>query len=368
MKYWRGYLTAGIIALCTWGLSQFAAGHTKLVDMIYPYVSRIIMDYLAQWSSGVEGCLWQILLVFLIAALLGSVVLMVVLRWNPVQWLGWVLAAASVISLLSTGIYGLNKYSGPLAEDLRLEVSDYSVSSLERAAEYYASMAKAANKKVKRDEAGQVQFAAFEELAQQAGQGFQTLTYDYGYAVFSGATVPVKQLGWTGLYKGQTGVTVGLTGESAVNPEVPAVLLPFAMGKEMSRRMCIYGDADAKMGGFLTSSVNKDAQFRYSGYLVALRCCYNALEAVNTDLGRDALSRVKAKIGEQVLADMALCDGYLGEKTDEQFCKLLVSWYMQTVAIFEESDQPEEDVFDPMDETDERLQDIINPTEAPEVE
>ena len=41
MKYWRGYLTAAILAAATWSLREFAAGHTALVDLIYPYVTRI---------------------------------------------------------------------------------------------------------------------------------------------------------------------------------------------------------------------------------------------------------------------------------------------------------------------------------------
>ena len=77
MKYWRGYLVAGILALCAWALGQFAAAHTQLVDMVYPYITRIIMDYLAVWSAGIAGCLWQIVLIFLIVLFLASVVLMV---------------------------------------------------------------------------------------------------------------------------------------------------------------------------------------------------------------------------------------------------------------------------------------------------
>ena len=86
MKYWRGYLVAAIIALCTWALGRFCAAHTQLVDMVYPYVDRIVMDYLANWSSGIEGCLWQVLLIFGIVMVLGSAILMIVFRFMQISF------------------------------------------------------------------------------------------------------------------------------------------------------------------------------------------------------------------------------------------------------------------------------------------
>ena len=65
MKYWRGYLVAAIFAACSWGLQQFAATHATLVDMVYPYVTRLIQDFLAGWSATADFCVWQaVLLVF----------------------------------------------------------------------------------------------------------------------------------------------------------------------------------------------------------------------------------------------------------------------------------------------------------------
>ena len=99
MKYWRGYLVALILAAISWALIQFAQAHPVLVDMIYPYVTRLVQTSLAQWSSGVDYCLWQVLFLFGIGAILASVVLMVALRWNPIQWFGWVLAAVCFVNV-----------------------------------------------------------------------------------------------------------------------------------------------------------------------------------------------------------------------------------------------------------------------------
>ena len=66
---------------------------------------------------------------------------MVILRWNPIQWFGWVLAAVSIVYFLHTGIYGLNSYAGPLADDIRLDVEEYTLSQLVDATTYYRDKA-----------------------------------------------------------------------------------------------------------------------------------------------------------------------------------------------------------------------------------
>lgn len=368
MKYWRGYLVAGIIAACTWALNQFAAAHTQLVDMVYPYISRIVMDYLAGWSAGFEGCLWQTLLIFAVVLLLASVVLMVVLKWNPIQWLGWVLAVVSVVVLLNTGLYGLNEHAGSVAEDVRLELKEYSVGSLERAANYYRDKAGEYANKVSRNADGSVR-GSLEEFKDQAADGFEYLAYQRTIPIFTGSTQPVKELGWSGLFDGTTGITVALTGESAVNPNVPAAGLPFAICHEMCHRMCVYGHTDGDFGAFLACTANSDPTYIYSGYLMAFRHCYNALRSIHTDLGRDALNRVMSEVDRKVMSDMEQYNSFLGDDAaavDDELCKMLVSWHIQEVAQYEDAEQ--DDVFDPMDEMDDRFWDILYPTEPENTE
>ena len=85
MKYWRGYLVAAIIGAITWALSEFARSHTMLVDMLWPYVTRTYQTYMSAWSSGVSFCIWQVIFILLIVLVLASIVLMIILKWNPIQ-------------------------------------------------------------------------------------------------------------------------------------------------------------------------------------------------------------------------------------------------------------------------------------------
>ncbi len=387
MKYWFGYLTAGIFAAITWVLLQFGEKFTVLVDMVYPYVIRTLQNYLAQWTSVVEYPVWQLLAVVLVVLILASLVLVIALKRNLIQWLGWVLAVFSAIFMLHTLVWGLSYHAGDLAEDLRLDTGSYNLEELTEATEYYRDMANKLAEQVKRDEKGNVDFAEFEQLAETAGEGFRILTYEKHYPVFAGSRLPVKRLSWADLYSsmGITGVTFGLTGEAAVNPQIPDVTLPFTMVHEMAHRMCIANERDANFTGFLACSVNPDVEFQYSGYFMAYRYCYNALAGVNHPSAAAAAARVKSGVSSRLQQDMdyyshffnskkndlatdfadTMNDTYLKTSGEEsgihsygQVCDLLVSWHIQTVVL--PSITVEQSQFDPYDESQIDLSGIVN--------
>ena len=387
MKYLRGYLTAAIFCAIAWVLMQFGQRYTELVDMVYPYVIRTVQTFLAQWTGGVDFCVWQLLAVALGAMILASLVLMVVLKWNPIQWLGWVLAVFACIYMLHTLAWGLNYYAGPLADDLRMDVGQYNLEELTEAAEYYRDKANALADQVARDSSGNVALADFDTLAAMAGSGFETLVYEHSYPIFAGSTQPVKELGWADMYSsmGITGVTFGLTGEAAVNPQIPAVTLPFTMCHEMAHRMCIAPERDANFAAFLACAFHEDLQFQYSGYFKAFRYCYNALSGVNTQSSAAAAARVANGIGTLLKRDMEGYDQFFASRKDSfattladtandtylkvsgdasgiasygQVCDLLVNWHIQEVVI--PSLTIDVNPFDPYDEKQVDLSGIVN--------
>ena len=213
MKYWFGYLTAGIFAAITWVLLQFGEKYTVLVDMVYPYVIRNVQNYLAQWTSVVDYPIWQLLAIALLVVILAPLVPTIILKRNLIQWAGWVAAVFAALFMLHTLLWGLSYHTGDLSEDLRLEVSSYNLEELTEATEYYRNKAMELAAQVNRDEKGNVKFADFKVLADNAGKGFEVLTYQNHYPVFAGSKLPVKELGWADLYSsmGITGVTFGLT-------------------------------------------------------------------------------------------------------------------------------------------------------------
>lgn len=327
MKYWRGYLVAGIFLAITWALHQFAQAHSVLVDMIYPYVTRLVINALADWSGTMAFCLWQVVIVLMVLLGLVSIILMIVLRWNPIQWLGWVLASISLVVMLNAGLYGLNAYASPLADDVRLTITDYTVTELSEATIYFRDKANELAKKVSRDEKGNPDFGTFEDLAAQAGKGFAYLTYEKAISVFSGSTAPVKKLSFHGSYtlRRDSGVTVPLTGEACVNPDVPSALLPFAMCKEICHRMSIYTEHDAQFGAFLAGIYNESPAFQYSAYLTAYRQCYDALLSAPTSTAQACAREADSGVNAQLRADLEDYTDFYGKSKPAQTSSARIS-------------------------------------------
>ena len=385
MKYWFGYLTAAIIGAITWVLMQFGQQFSTLVDMVYPYVIRTLQDILAGWSGTVDFLLWQLLAVALAVVVLASLVAVLATKTSVIAWGGWVLSACALVYLLHTAVWGLNYYAGPLSEDLRMEVSQYTIDELAEATEYYRDRANILSQQVKRDGNGNVSYPEFEKMADRAYMGFQRLVYDRSYPVFAGSTLPVKKLGWADMYTsmGITGVTFGMTGEAAVNPQIPQVLLPFTMAHEMAHRMCIASERDANFAAFLACSGHPDVEFEYSAYFMAFRYCYNALASVKTVSAAEYTASLREGIGDLLRRDVnayadffeknqdaaatelanTANDTYLktsgeksGIKSYNEVCDLLVNWHIQEVVL--PSITVEESPFDPYDETQVDITDI----------
>lgn len=354
MKYWRGYLVAIIMFVASWALLQFAASHTVLMDMVYPYMTRLVQTSLANWSSGVEFCIWQVFLLVFGAGIAASIVLMVVLKWNPIQWFGWVMAAISLIMFFNTGLQGMNQYTGSIAADVRFENGDVTVLSVEEAANYYLDQAEAVASK-----AGTMSYE-LEDLNKAAPQGFENLTYEECFSIFAGSTLPVKELAWSGLYGGKTGVTVALTGEAAVNMKTPEALLPYAVCKEMCSRMSISREPDIHFAAILACINNEDPRFQYAGYLMAYIQCVDALKGVESSGAKNAVGRLEKAPGKLAAASLEEWYDFVPKKVNTDTAgQLLTNWYLQTVLVELQPEQEEVVTFDPTDETDPRLAGLL---------
>ena len=300
---------------------------------------------------------------------------MITLKWNFVQWLGWVLAGASCIWLLHTGIYGLNYYAGPISEDVRLGDYEFTSEDLEKTTIYFRDKANEMAQSMPGDDNGMLIFSDFETLAQQAGQGFQAMTYEYSGSVFAGSTRPVKKLSWADFYSsvGITGVHMALTGEAAVNPQTPVMALPFTMCHEMAHRMCIATEDDANFAAFLACLANESPQFQYSAYYMAYRYCYSALYSVGTAQTAAAAARINLGVNAYLRYDLKMYDRFFSSHRNETISDIsdvvndtyikvsgdengvdsynqvsiyLVNWYLEEMVFpYEDNDSG----FDPMD-------------------
>ncbi len=350
MKYWRGYIVAAIFAAITIALVAFANAHSVLVDMVYPYMTRIVISTLADWSSGVSFCIWNAVILALIAATVVAIMMILILRWNPIQMTGWALAVIMFLGMCTTVVYGLNDYTGPLSEDVRLEVAEYTVSGLNDAAVYFRDQANKLAGEISRDGKGRAELPKFEALAKQAGDGFKTLAYQDAISIYAGSTAPVKKMNLIGTLS----KTMPLTGESAVDPGTPDLGQPFVMCMEMARRMSISDYEEAKFSAFLACKSNSSVEFQYVGYLTAYAYCYNALADIPTSTAQTCAAQTKEGNNPILERDLPVISDVIKDlpkaKTNApDAADLLTCWYIQEFVT--PLSKVEEKPFDPLDST-----------------
>ena len=319
MRKFGGYYIAAGALLFTLAVTALAKRYGQLLDAFYPYVTRWGQKILAGISGIFPFPLWQVIAILLMLTLVGTLALVIWKKKSLIRWLGWVLAAVSLLWCAHTCIYGLNAYTGPLSQDLRLESRTLTQADFDDARLYFKAQADQAASQLPRDGQGNVVFDPFDILAAKAANGFQNLTKE-GYAVFAGSVQPTKKLLWPGLFSnlGQDGISVALTGEACVNPNLPPQQLPFVMCRQMARRMCIVRGRDADFAAFLACQANEDIQFQYAAYHMAC-LALDSDEALAALLVNWHLQETEQGSQEQTKFDPTDKDyisGILGDKDD----------------------------------------------------
>lgn len=328
--------------LVTLAITTLAKRYGQLLDAFYPYVTRWVQTALARISGSFPFPLWQVLGAGLLILLAVTLVLMIRKKKCLIRFLGWVLAAVSLIWCGHTALYGLNHYASPLAQDIHLAQRTLTQEDLENALVYFRDQAGQLAPQLPRDGAGNPVYEDFDALAEKAGRGFENLTRA-GYSVFAGSSLPVKKLLFSKLFAAMDidGIYVALTGEASVNPAIARPALPFVMCRQMARRLCIAPAEDAALAAFLACRANEDLQFQYAAYCMAYGYCLHALAQTDTA----ALGQIHNSANALFRQDL---QAYKGLFTQEKYdaATLLVHWYLQQTQQQEEDQQNK---FDPTD-------------------
>lgn len=368
MKNLRGIIVAAVFGVLTWLLQQLAHHYSLLLDLAYPFASKTIQELLGSWTSKVDFCVWQVILAVFLVAVVVSIGLMILFRWNFFRWLGWVLAPVSIVYFLFTGLWGLNYYNRPISESMKLEAGDYTIADLRDATQFYREQADKLAGQMPRDTNGDLVLEDLEKLNETLKTGFDNLVWDY--SIFAGSRGPVKKLGWSGLFSrmGTAGVTIGLTGEAAVNMEEYPATIPFNMCHEVAHLLAIAVEDEANFAAYLACEYSDDPVFQYSGYMAAYVYCSNALYEED----RSAWQEIRSKASAELLHDLNANNevyqknaGAVRDKAQEVYgdylqsngqteglasyhmvTGLLVAWHQEK---YVEHDETEPTIFNPYD-------------------
>ena len=349
----RAILSAFFLVLT--GLMLAAAKYApQLVFSFYPAWSRKALAALSSVSALLPIALWEVLAGLAILWLLYTFVCIFTRHRGFLNWLTGVLLAVCVGVFLFTGLWGLNHFGPGVGETLGLDVREYSKEELIAATNYYAAQATQYAGTVQRDGQGRAQFADFQTLAKQSGDGYLSLRS--AYPQFDGATDPVKSLLSWRLFSqfGTTGIFICFTGESCVNPDTYEAWIPFTMCHEIAHRQAVAAEDEANFCAYLACMENPRNDFRYSGAFAAYIYCNNALAKVD----RSAAASIWQNVADGVRADAQAAnehyaqyegkvqdaaqkvnDAYLKAFSEEsgvqsygEVADLLIAWYLQKTA------------------------------------
>lgn len=288
--------------------SAVILGASAMAMMAFSLFGNDFFPAYRSWSKAVEGGLatvtsfspvavWDWAAAALVAWAVASLV-HDVRRHRVGRWLSGVLLVVSVLAGMFVAGWGLNHYAPPLADELGLEVAQYSEDQLADAMAYYLDQAAARAPQVPRDADDHLVRQDFEELAATAGSSYAGLADKY--AIFAGSTAPVKELALFGeplLASGHTGMFFSPTGESTVPANVAVAEEPFTMCHEAAHRLGLARENEANFAAFLActeGAASGDVRFAYAGYYDAFCYCLNALWSVDPDRAQQVVTDAAA--------------------------------------------------------------------------
>ena len=285
------------------------AAFARLGSSAFPawrHVTRTAMWAFAEVCRFVPFAVWDFAA---LALLVGGVVALVRFVRDRRPILPWLSHAALVCSLaaLLFVCWALNHFAPPLADELGLDVGQYTTEELAQATEHYLTEAARLAPQVPREEDGSLIRQDFFELADIAGSSYEGLSGEYD--VFGGSTAPVKALlvwGEPQLYSGHTGIFWAPTGEASVPLNCAIADMPFTMAHEVAHRMGVASEQEANFCAYLACVRSDDVRFAYAGNYSAFCYCVNALLRQDPERAQQVVDDVVASgLGDGVALVLA---------------------------------------------------------------
>lgn len=287
-----GLVLSAVLCACSAALIWVAPRFSGSFFPWYREVSKVVTNVLATALSPVPVAVWDIGIACLVVVGAG----LLVWRIRHKRSLAPLISAACVLVSCNAFLFvgwAFNHYAPPLADELSLEVGQYSTDQLADATAWYLSEAAKRAPLVEREDDGTLANQDFFELARVAGASYEGLAHSY--PVFRGATAPVKALlvwGEPLLYTGHTGIFWAPTAESGVPLNTARADLAFIMCHEAAHRLGIASEQEANFSAFLACQASEDVRLSYSGYFNAFAYCVNALLRADAERVQPLLQEV----------------------------------------------------------------------------
>ncbi len=226
-----------------------------------------------------------------------------------------VLFSVSCVFLLYMFMHGANYYRYSLDELMGLEVKPREAQYLYEVTRDLAIRASDAREECTFDKNGNMKLSAdIFEISKQVENGYTYLYNDYPYLKGIVKRVkPVILLSHAWSYTGFSGVYFVWAGEANINIDMPDFTIPSCAAHEIAHTRGIAKENECNFISFL-SCINSDyADYRYSGYMLALRNCLNQLYSADKELFNDAYTYVSDGAYSDIVQLNEYLDQFEGE-------------------------------------------------------
>lgn len=211
-------------------------------------------------------------------------------RHAPVNWAGrlvGVCAFAVWVYAAVCAFWGTQYYGESFAEKTGLQAQAVSPQTLRAVTFWFRDRVNETAGNVPRDENGLFAVSA-EEILQRADGIYVGMQQQY--PALAGPDRKIKKAAYSKLMSlaGFTGYIFPLAGETTVNADCPAALIPATVTHEISHQRGVAPEQEANFCAVRAAELSGDAVYEYSGWLFGYIHLYNALLRIDQDSALEA--------------------------------------------------------------------------------
>ena len=206
-------------------------------------------------------------------------------KWSVfVPFLANVVMIASLWFFIQTVVWNINYERLPFAAVANMEVRDSSVEELESLCRLLIKDTNSLRDQVEKDHNGIMKTdGGFDSIAQRAEEGYTELARQYPFLGGNyGRPKPVllsRLMSHTNII----GIYTCLTGEANIDVDIPDLDQPSTALHEMAHQRGFAREDEANFISYIACMAHPDADFKYSGSVLALQHSMNALYAADPE-------------------------------------------------------------------------------------
>ena len=228
--------------------------------------------------------------------------------------------------------WGVNYYADGFQEKSGLYAQPVTVSELERVALYFTGKLEETADRVERDEEG-VFAAPRDEIFAYSTRVYDNISVEFPFLEREDR-VP-KRMVFSRLFSAMnfTGFYSAYTGESNLNVDSPACLLPANIAHELAHQRGIASEQECNFLAIAAAASSDNPVYQYSGYLMGYIQLSNALYRAD----RERWAEVRSLLPETVLADLRYHSAYW-DQFEGLTAKVSTSIYDGTLKSYGQAD------------------------------